>query len=64
MDTILAQTHAECQTTSKDRLLWTTDELAFRMIIRVDGQPLTSKPVKLYNGTTTVAPVVTIASRA
>jgi HK97 family phage major capsid protein len=40
-----------------------TDELAFRLIVRVDGQPMHAAPRKLRDGTNTVSPFVTLAAR-
>lgn len=40
-----------------------TDEVAFRMILRLDGQPVNSAPVKLRDGTNTVSHFVTLEAR-
>lgn len=40
-----------------------TDEMTFRFIYRVDGQPSWHAPLTPYKGTNTLAPFVTLASR-
>ncbi|MCG3190771.1 MAG: hypothetical protein LKCHEGNO_03593 [Burkholderiaceae bacterium] len=40
-----------------------TDEIAFRMILRIGGQPVNSTPVKLRDGTNTVSHFVTLEAR-
>jgi len=40
-----------------------TDEVAFRMILRLDGMPINSTPVKLRNGTDTVSHFVMLEAR-
>lgn len=40
-----------------------SDETAFRLIIRVDGQPADAAATKLRDGTNTVSPFVTLAAR-
>jgi HK97 family phage major capsid protein len=41
-----------------------TDEVAFRFVLRVDGQPIDQLPVTPFTGTSTVSPFVCIAARA
>jgi len=40
------------------------DEMAFRVTYRVDGQPNMASPVTPYNGTNTLSPFITLATRA
>lgn len=40
-----------------------SDETAFRLIVRVDGQPADAVATKLRDGTNTVSPFVTLAAR-
>ena len=42
---------------------FTTDETYFRLIIRIDGQPLWDEVLTLKDGTTTVSPIVTLEAR-
>jgi len=42
---------------------FTTDETYFRLIIRVDGQPLWNEALTLKDGSTTISPIVTLESR-
>jgi HK97 family phage major capsid protein len=42
---------------------FTTDELGFRLTLRLDGQPLASAPTKLRDGTNTVSPFVVRGAR-
>jgi HK97 family phage major capsid protein len=41
-----------------------TDELVFRFIYRVDGQPIWHQPLTPFKGTNTLSPFVTLATRA
>jgi HK97 family phage major capsid protein len=41
-----------------------TDEVAFRFVMRVDGQPIDQVPVTPFTGVNTVSPFVTIAQRS
>lgn len=41
-----------------------TDEIAFKMTLRVDGMPADKEATKLRDGTNTVSPFVTLATRA
>ena len=41
-----------------------TDEMAFRLVMRVDGQPLDAYPITPYTGTDTVSPISLIAQRS
>jgi HK97 family phage major capsid protein len=41
----------------------TTDEVAFRLRLRLDGQPLAAGPTKLKDGTATVSPFVILGAR-
>ncbi len=43
---------------------FTTDQIAWRCIARVDGQPLWSEPLTLADGVTEVSPFVVLAERA
>lgn len=43
---------------------FTTDETYFRLIIRVDGQPLWNEALTLKDGSTTVGPIVTLETRS
>ena len=40
-----------------------TDQVAFRFVLRVDGQPIDQVPVTPFTGTNTVSPFVCIATR-
>jgi len=40
-----------------------TDEAAFRVTLRVDGQPIDARPITPFNGTNQVSPFVCIAQR-
>ena len=40
-----------------------TNEVAFRVIMRVDGQPIDARPIIPFTGTNTVSPFVGIAQR-
>jgi HK97 family phage major capsid protein len=39
------------------------DQAAFRVVMRVDGQPIDARPITPFNGTNTVSPFVCIAQR-
>jgi len=41
-----------------------SDEIAFRLILRIDGQPRDVEPTKLRDGSNTVSPFVTLATRS
>lgn len=41
-----------------------SDEIAFRMILRIDGQPRVAEATKLRDGSNTVSPFVTLATRS
>lgn len=41
---------------------FTTDETAFRFVLRIDGQPLWNSAVTPYKGSDTVSPFVTVAT--
>ncbi len=43
---------------------FSTDQTSWRMIIRVDGQPLWNEVLTLEDGTNTVSPFITLAARA
>ncbi|MHC4277869.1 MAG: phage major capsid protein [Planctomycetota bacterium] len=43
---------------------FSTDQTSWRMIVRVDGQPLWNEVLTLEDGTNTVPPFVTLAARA
>ena len=40
-----------------------TDEIAFRLTLRLDGQPEDAAPIKLRDGTNTVSPFVVLQAR-
>ena len=40
------------------------DEMTFRFIFRVDGQPAWNKPVTPFKGTNTQSPFISLAVRA
>jgi HK97 family phage major capsid protein len=40
-----------------------TDQVAFRVVMRVDGQPIDARPITPFNGTNQVSPFVCIAAR-
>lgn len=40
-----------------------TDEIAFRLTLRLDGQPEDAAPIKLRVGTNTVSPFVVLQAR-
>lgn len=42
---------------------FTTDELAFRLTIRVDGQPVLDRPITPRNGTTTLSHFIVLENR-
>jgi HK97 family phage major capsid protein len=46
-----------------DSRFFDTDECAFRLILRMAGQPVNSTPVKLRNGTDTVSHFVVLEAR-
>ena len=41
---------------------FTTDETAFRFVVRVDGQPLWNSVLTPYKGSDTQSPFVTVAT--
>lgn len=41
-----------------------TDEIAFRLVLRIDGQPIAAAATRLRDGTNTVSPFVTLATRS
>lgn len=43
---------------------FTTDELGFKLTLRLDGQPLASAATKLRDGTNTVSPFVALGTRS
>jgi HK97 family phage major capsid protein len=43
---------------------WSTDESAWRCIVRIDGQPLWDRVLTLKDGVTTVSPFITLAERS
>lgn len=51
------------QSASSIHVQFTTDETAFRFVMRVDGQPLWNSALTPYKGSNTVGPFVTIATR-
>jgi len=52
------------QMASSMHVLFTTDEMCFRFIYRVDGQPLWNSALTPYKGAQTLSPFVTLAARA
>ena len=42
---------------------FSTDQTSWRMIVRIDGQPLWDEVLTLEDGTNTVSPFVTLAAR-
>jgi len=53
------------QSASSMHVLFTTDEMTFRFIYRVDGQPLWNSALTPYKGTSnTLSPFVTLGARA
>jgi hypothetical protein len=40
-----------------------TDEIAFRLTLRLDGMPEDPQPIKLRDGTNTVSPFVVLQAR-
>lgn len=53
------------QSASSMHVLFTTDEMTFRFIYRVDGQPLWNSALTPFKGTSsTLSPFVTLAARA
>jgi HK97 family phage major capsid protein len=56
---------AGIQAASSMHVLFTTDEMAYRFTMRVNGQPLWNKPVTPYKGTSsTISPFVALAVRS
>lgn len=51
------------QQMSSIHVAFTTDETAFRIMYRVDGQPLWHSPLTPYKGSNTKSPFVTLATR-
>jgi HK97 family phage major capsid protein len=49
---------------SSIHVLFTTDEMAFRFILRLDGQPAWHSALTPYKGTNTLSPFVTVATRS
>jgi HK97 family phage major capsid protein len=49
--------------TGSIHVAFTTDETAFRFILRIDGQPAWHSALTPYKGTNTLSPFVTIATR-
>jgi HK97 family phage major capsid protein len=49
---------------SSIHVLFLTDEMTFRFILRMDGQPIRNSAITPFKGTNTLAPFVTLASRA
>lgn len=53
----------ELQLAASGAPAFSTDETYFRLIIRVDGQPLWDESLTLKDGSTTVSPIVTLEAR-
>lgn len=49
---------------SSMHVLFTSDQMAFRAIYRVDGQPMPRAPITPYRGTATLSPFVVLATRS
>lgn len=60
---ILADKNGVQQATSM-HVQFLTDQMAFRIIYRVDGEPTWHKDLTPYKGTNTVSPFVTLATRS
>jgi HK97 family phage major capsid protein len=54
---------ADASIVRDDSVFFASDECAFRLILRLDGQPMHSTPLKLRDGTNTVSPFVTLEAR-
>jgi HK97 family phage major capsid protein len=52
------------QSASSIHVQFITDETVFRFVYRVDGQPKWDQPLTPFQGTNTVSPFVTLATRA
>jgi HK97 family phage major capsid protein len=52
------------QMASSMHVMFTTDEMVFRFIYRVDGQPLWNSPLTPFKGAGTLSPFITLAARA
>jgi HK97 family phage major capsid protein len=51
------------KTAASIHVAFTTDEMAFRFILRIDGQPAWHSALTPYKGTNTLSPFVTLATR-
>lgn len=51
------------QTASSIHVKFTTDEMAFRWVLRTDGQPIPAAPLTPYKGTATQSPFITLQNR-
>lgn len=52
------------QTASSIHVLFTTDEMAYRFVMRVNGQPLWKTALTPFKGSATLSPFVALAARA
>jgi HK97 family phage major capsid protein len=52
------------QMASSMHVMFTTDEMVFRFIYRVDGQPIWNSALTPFKGAGTLSPFVTLAARA
>ena len=52
------------QSASSIHVQFVTDETVFRFVYRVDGQPKWDLPLTPFQGTNSVSPFITLATRA
>ena len=52
------------QTATSIHVQFTTDEMVFRFILRVDGQPVWNSALPPFKGSNTLSPIITLATRA
>lgn len=52
------------QSATSMHVLFTTDEMAFRVIYRVDGEPVWESAVTPFKGTDTISPYIALATRS
>ena len=52
------------QTATSIHVQFTTDEMVFRFILRVDGQPVWNSALTPFKGSNTLSPIITLATRA
>ena len=51
------------QTAASIHVKFLTDEMAFRWVLRVDGQPIPNSPITPYKGAQTLSPFVALQTR-